>query len=142
MKRITGYKKISGLGRESNQDWVNELNLLFNRSDGEASAHPPPCSPTDSFPQTPWSTSSALSLSCLTIKSEQVWKELSRLRPGKATGPNGVSTREGTQGVCQPVVQSTPAHLQPEPESGEGSCDVEDTLPSSCTKEDAPQLLQ
>ena len=52
---------------------------------------------------------------------------------------------KGPQNMCNPAEWSSEAHLQPEPESGEGPCTVEDILPGTCTEEGAsqhPQRLQ
>ena len=115
MRSITGYKPSGSQTIGGGTERANELNLFFNRFDERApdypspsssttihlqtsspAAHPPflhdytlpVLSPPPSPLPTPFNTHGRQ-----TFTAEQVRKELCRLRPGKAAGPDGVSPR-------------------------------------------------
>ena len=162
MRSITGYKTSGSQTIGGGTERANELNLFFNRFDERAPDYPSPSSSTTIHLQTsspaahppflPDYTLPVLSPPTITsphplqhTRQTDLRKELCRLRPGKAAGPDGVSQPKGPQNMCNPAELSSAAHLQPEPESGEGPCTVEDILPGTCTEEGAsqhPQRLQ
>ncbi|KAK0131578.1 hypothetical protein N1851_033754 [Merluccius polli] len=118
MKTITGFK-VKGKQVEGSQERANELNVFFNRFSTEPLATSPasdshtdptsssltkaPASPqvTETSPTAPPTCSDPhrdpplphTSLTCLSVSSSQVRRQLKKLGQNKAAGPDGISPR-------------------------------------------------